>query len=445
MKITIAGSGQTAEHLARTLSVEDQDVVVIDNDAQRLRELEADGNFITVAGDALDIDSLRRAGVADAAVFVAVTPSETLNITAAQLAKNLGAAATVARVDSASLVIPDTRKALLNTGVDSLIMPELLGAEEVARFLRHNGVSDWMSLFGGKLLIVGATLGNLSPLCGAPLANIAAAGATRRFHVVATEREGKVIIPRGKDSLHPGDHVFLAVIRQDIDELPALCGTKAVVPRRVMISGGGRVTEQLLKLMPHSCRPVVIEPDKERCRRLAASFPYAVVVRAASSEVEVLKQEGIENCDAFLALSGSPEANIVACMVARQHGVPKTVARIEELQFISEARSLAIDKIINKKLLNTAAVVRRMLEMETETSHCFALGYAEVVSLRISDRSPLAARQLRNVDMPRGVTVAGVIHGDNAEVASGNTIIMPGDRVVFFCVAGSIGKLRKLI
>lgn len=445
MKITIAGSGQTAEHLARTLSVEGQDIVVVDKDDAKLRSLEADGNFITVAGDARDVRTLRRAEAGQAALFVAVTPSETLNLTSALLAKSLGAKVTVARIDSPSLLLPDATAALAKAGIENLIMTERLAAEEAARFLRHNGVSDWMRFPGGQLLIAGAVLSPPSPLCDEPLASLAATGHTRNFHIVAAERNGNIIIPRGSDILRAGDHVFFAVTRNDIDALPALCGSQWVRPNRIMITGGGRVTEHLLGLLPPHCRATVLEPDTMRCRRLAALFPDVAVTRAASSETDVMTQEGIDNCDAFLALSGSAEANIVACMVARQHGVPKTLARIEELQYMAEARSLAIDKIVNKKLLNTAAVVRLMLEADTDSARCFSLGYAEVLSLRVSPKSAIANRSLSAVNMPRGVTVAGVIHGEESEVANGATVIKPGDRAVFFCAAGSIRRLRKLI
>lgn len=440
MKIVIAGSGETAGHVARMLSVEGQDVVLVDTDGTALRRLEASDNLLTIEGDPIDISALRHAGASRADIFVAVTPSESRNIISAQLARSLGARRTVARIDSPCLA--GAEEALRGTGIDKCIYPERLAAIEAARFLRHNAMSEWLPLDGGKIVVTGATLQQSSPLCGIPLKN--AAGENRRFHIVALRRGDDIIIPRGDDIPQAGDHVLFAVLPDEVEQIAALCGAVAVQTRRIMISGAGRVTENLLGIAASRYRITVIDPDGERCRRVAARFPSVAVVCARASNLAALHDEGIEHADAFLALTGSAEANIVACMVARQCGVAKTLARIEELQYMDEAASLSIDKIINKKLINMGAISQSLFDADSMGAQCFSLDYADVVSLRVPEASAMAGKALGDIRFPDGITVAAVIGDDGAHVASGATMVNASDRVVLFCRTGSLGKLRRL-
>ena len=440
MKIIIAGSGQTAVHLARILSVEGQDVVLIDRDDAALARLEAEYNFLTMTGEPIDMELQRRADVGEAGIFVAVTPSESHNIIAAQMARSLGARCTVARIDSPFL--KESLPFLQSTGVDLCIYPERLIAQEAARFIKHNAMHEWLPLVGGEVLVTATTLHESSSLCGIPLRQ--AAGPDRRFHIVAVRRGERLIIPRGDDVLHAGDHIFFAVLPQDADSVAKICGAVMVKPRRIMITGAGRVTENLLKMIQGECRATVIDPDADRCRSLAARFPDVAVVCARASDLPVLQEEGIARCDIFMALTGSSEANIVACMVAHQCGVPKTLARIEQLEYMAEADSLNIDKIINKKLINAGAIMQLLLDADPGGAQCFSLDYAEVVSMRVGEGSVLTGTPLSRLRLPQGVTVAAVITPDGASVAGGNTVINGGDRVVFFCTAGSLSRLRKL-
>lgn len=211
-----------------------------------------------------------------------------------------------------------------------------------------------------------------------------------------------------------------------------------------MVTGAGRVTENLLDQLGQKYNMTVIDPNADRCRKVAEKFPKVVVVNASANDVNTLKEEGIDGCDTFLALTGSSETNIVSCMVAREHGVRRTLARIEELQYIPEAESLAIDKIINKKLLNTGKVLSLVLDNNVATSQCLSLDKAEVTEIKVPENSRIVSRPLSELSLPRGMTVAGLVRDGVGQLAGGHTSIMPGDYVVIFSISGIIAKIEKL-
>lgn len=442
MKIVIAGAGETGSCLARMLSVENQDIVLLGDDRARLAGLEAVHNFITFEGNALSVGDLRQCGVENADLFVAVTPSESVNLVACEIAREIGARKSVARIDSPELASGEVCELLRKRGVDRTIYPERLAAEEICRYLEHSWVRDWFGIGAGQLLFTGVRMEAGGSLCGRMLRDVP--NTPRRYHVVAICRGSDIIIPGGSDTLMEGDTVYFSVLPEDIDILPALCGRKVRRIGRVMVTGGGRVTENLLELLGDRYNVTVLDTDAERCRHIATRFPKTVVVNAPANDVATLNEEGIGICDMFIALTGSSEANIVSCMVAREHGVACTVARIEELQYIPEAESLRIDKIVNKKLLNAGKILSMLLSAEMATMQFMSTGNAEVATFVAAEGSDVVSRPVNALRLPRGMTIGGLIRDGKGQLVGGDTRVLPGDHVVVFCLSGVLGKAERM-
>lgn len=442
MRIIIAGDGETGTHLAEMLSVENQDIVLLGRDRGHLAELDAAGNFMTFEGKPTSTADLARCGAGSADLFVAVTPDENANIVACGLAKALGARKCAARVDSAEFADGTAGETLRGFGIDLAVCPEKLAAAEISRFISHSWASQWFPLRRGELMVAGVRVTADGELCGRRLRDIP--NNPRLFHVAAIRRAGEIIIPGGKDLLQPGDTAYFTILPGDTGILPRLCGQRETPARRVMISGAGRVTENLLELIAGSHLGItVIDPDPGRCQAVASRFPKVVAVNAAASDVLTLKEEGIEKCDIFLALTGSSETNIVSCMVAREHGAARTVARIEELEYIPEAESLSIDKIINKKLLNAGSILNAILESDNATSQCLSLENSEIAGITAREGSRIVSRPVAELSLPKGITVGGLVRGGRGHLVEGRTRIEPGDHVVVFCVAGSLSKIQR--
>lgn len=442
MKILIAGDGETGSHLAEMLSVENQDVVLMGADRERLQELDATSNFLTFHGNPVSASALAGCGVADTDLFVAVTPDDNANIVACELAKGLGASKCVARVDNPEFSDPSVGELLRRLGIDMTIYPERMAAETIMHFIRHNWASDWFRLLDGELLVVGVRVQEGGELCGKRLRDFTQ---TPRFcHVAAIRRGEKVIIPRGDDIICPGDTLYISTLPDDASRIHSLCGGHSVKAGRIMITGAGRVTENVLKLLGGGISVTVIDPDRERCRDMASRFPDAVVVNTRSSDVVAMKEEGIGQCDMFLALTGKSEANIVACMVAREHGVRKTLARIEEFQYVQEAESLDIDKIVNKKQLNAGMVMNVLLDSDMATTQCLATDKAEVTTIVAREGSRIVSRPIGELSLPRELTIAGLVRDGKGLMVEGNTCVRPGDHVVVFFLTGSLSKVKRL-
>ncbi len=441
MKIIVAGDGETGTHMARTLSVEGQDVVLMGSDREHLAELDAVGNFITFEGSPLSRSNLIQCGAEGADLFVAVTPDETGNLIACQLAKDCGTKKCVARIDNPDFDSDLNRRLFMRMGIDMTIYPEKLAAVEINHFIKHNWVSDWIELHQGALIVAGVKMQRDGSLCGKALSEVP--NNPRLFHVSAIKRGASIIIPRGDDRLLEGDTIYFSVLPGTCDMLPELCGKRVRRTGRIMISGAGRVTENLLELIAGDYDITVIDPDKDRCGIIASRFPEVVTINSRVNDITTLEEEGIGQCDMFLALTGSSEKNIVSCMVAREHNVGKTVARIEELQYMPEAESLAIDKIINKKLLNAGKILSVLLDCNMATAQCISLGTAEITEIIAPENSRIVSAPVSELSLPRDITVGGIIRDTTGMLAEGRTLIRPGDHVVVFYMPGSLPKLSR--
>jgi len=442
MKILIAGDGETGTHLAEMLSVENQDVTLMGTDQERLHELDASYNFMTAIGDPTSMNALTRCGAANADLFVAVTPDDNANIVACELAKSCGARRCVARVDKPEFSNPDVAAIMRRLGIDLTICPEKMAAETALHFIRHNWVSDWFRLHRGELLVVGFRTTPGDAFSGCTLRELAQP--PRFFHVAAIKRGEMAIIPRGDDRICPGDTLYISTLPSKVDRLHELCGKPSIKAEKIMITGAGRVTENLLRMLGPGPSVTVIDPDRDRCRDMAFKFPDAVIVNARSNDVVTMKDEGIDRCDMFLALTGSSEANIVSCMVAREHGVRKTLARIEEFQYMQEAESLDIDKIVNKKQLNTGMVMNMLLDSDVATTRCLATDKAEVTVMVATENSRIVSRPIFELSLPHELTIAGLVRDGKGELVEGRTHIRPGDHVVILFLTGSLSKVKRL-
>lgn len=442
MRVIIAGEGDTGTHLANTLSIENQDIVLIGSDRVHLSELESTYNIITYAGSPVSYTDLSQCGISEADLFVAVTSDENLNLIAAQTAKGCGAKKCVARIDNPAFLYPKVTEIFSQNGIDALIYPERLAAEEIYNYIRHNWVREWFDVNDGKLIVAGVKIGGSSSLVGRQLKETATS--PRYFHVSAIKRDDETVIPHGDTVILEGDILYFSVLPDNLDKLYGICGNTHAKIRKIMISGGGRVTENLLEKIHSDYDITVIESDAERCNYIAGKFQDITVVNTKANDVVTLKDEGLEHCDLFLALTGSSEKNIVSCMVAREHGIVKTLARIEELQFVPEAESLSIDKIINKKLLNVSKILDSLVETQFDEAQCMLLDRAEIIKLMAKPGSKIVSKPVYELSLPTGITIGGIIRDGEGMLAEGRTCIRPGDNVLVFCNIGSLPKIEKL-
>lgn len=442
MKIVIVGAGEVGSHLAKLLSREEQDVMLVDDDAERLASIDANYNLMTLRGSAISFNTLRQAGVGKCDLFIAVTPDETRNVTSCTIAKSIGARKTVARIDNYEFLDKHNSDFFTRQGVNALIYPEYLAAQEIITALRRNWVRHWFELHDGKLVIVGVKLRDNARIVGMHLKDFART--EHNFHVAAIKRRHETIIPRGDDLLKPGDILYFATMRDHVSDLLELCGKEEFRIRKVVIMGGSRIAIRLAHMAGDEFRIKIIDNDMAQCRRLPEKCPNCDIVYGDARDIDVLRDEGVDEADAFIALSDSSETNILTCLTAKELGIRKTVAEVENLQFISEAEGLNIGTVINKKLLASSKIFQILLDTDVTSSKCLALADAEVAEIEVKPNSKVTRGPVKSLSLPYGMTIAGLIRGENGMLVTGNTVIEAGDHVVVFCLSGALHKIERL-
>ena len=441
MKIVIAGAGEVGTHLARLLSKENQDIILIDTDGDRLATIDATCNLLTHRGSPISFDVLRETNVGKCDLFIAVTPVETTNVVACSIAKSLGAKKTVARIDNYEFMKPQNIDYFRSIGIDEMIYPEYLAAREILKALRRNWVRTWFEIHDGQLIVVGVKIHDGVPLDGLQLKNLSSL--SREFHVSAIKRNYETIIPRGSDTLHGGDIIYFTTTSAGVDVIRDLCGKTAIDIRKVVIMGGSRIAVRLLALAGDKYRFRIIEIDRNRCTRLAELCPEASIIHADARDVEILREEGISETDAFIALTDRSETNILTSLTSKEYGVRKTVAEVEDIQYISEAENLNIGTIINKKLLASSKIFQMLLADDTESSKFMALADADVAEIEVKEKSKVTKAEVKDLSLSHDMTIAGLIRNGQGMLVNGNTRIMAGDHVVVFCLSGAIHKIER--
>ena len=442
MKIVIVGAGEVGSHLAKLLSREDQDIVLVDKDANRLANLDANYNLMTLCGSPTSFSTMREADVDHCDLFIAVTPYETTNVTACAMAKSIGAKKTVARIDNYEFMVDESQEFFTKIGVDYLIYPEFLAAQEIMTSLKRSWVRHWFELHDGEIILVGVKLRDNAPLIGKQLKELAFV--QRSFHISAIKRNHETIIPRGDDIIRANDILYFTTTRDHVDDLLDLCGKVQHDINRVLIMGGSRIAIRLAALADNEYSFKIIESNLEVCKALPEKCPNCEIVHGDARDFDVLREEGIEDFDAFIALAESSEANILACLTAKEFGVDKTIAEVENIQFISEAEGLNIGTIINKKLLASSKIFQILLDADINSSKCLALTDAEVAEIEAKPKSKITRAAVKDLNLSRDMTIAGLIRDGQGMLVNGNTVIQPGDHVVVFCLTGAIHKVEKL-
>lgn len=440
MKIIIAGAGEVGTHLAKMLSNEDQDIILIDSDQRRLDIIDANYNLMTWNGSASSLETMRDMGISDTDLYIAVTPYETRNITACAIAKKLGAKKTVARIDNAEFLDDDNRKVLKEIGADTLIYPEHLAAGEIHVSLRHNWARYWGELHNGQLLLVGVRLTQDNDLEGKQIKDIPG---TAEFNIVAIKRNNETIIPRGNDFIEPGDMLYFVTTPQFIENVRTLCGKRKRSMKRLMIIGGSDIAERFATVYHDKYHIKIIDEDRDKCEHLATMLPDCEIVCGDGLDVDVLRENNTSQYDAFMALTDSSEANILACMTAKEFTVPKTVANVENLQFISQAENLNIGTIINKKLLASSYIFQLLLDADEENAKCLSLSDADAAELLVKKNARITREPVRKLRLPSEMTLAALVRDGRCYLVNGSTQIQEGDYVVVFCLHGFIHKIEK--
>ncbi len=440
MKIVIAGVGEMGSHLAKLLSGNGHEITVIDTNPKALSDVVSLADVITVEGDSTTFAILRKASVRKCDLFIAVHPVENTNILSAIMAKQLGAKKSIARIDNNEYLEPNNKEMFINMGIDYMFYPEKIAAEEVISLLGHTSTTEFVDFSGGRLSLLVFRLEPTSPLVGRELSSFTV-DENSTYRTVAISRSGKTIIPHGTDSYMVGDMLYVIARHDSVSEIMALSGQGDVHIKNMMILGGSRIGVQIAQAMQEDVNIKLIDYNADKAYHLAEQLEKTLIINDDGRNTEAMMEEGLSNMDAFVAVTGRSETNILAAMLAKRMGVKKVIAEVENLNYINLADSVGVDTIINKKMVSASNIFRFTMTTDVLAIKCLTGSDAEVLEFIVKPNSPATKAPIKDLGLPSDMTIGGIVRGDKVFIASGKTEIAAYDRVVIFAMPSAISKV----
>ncbi|MEZ7918621.1 MAG: Trk system potassium transporter TrkA [Patiriisocius sp.] len=447
MKIIIAGAGEVGFHLAKLLSFESQDITLIDTHRDSLSYADTHLDIRVVRGDATSIKVLEDSNVTDTDLVIAVTSSETTNITVCVLAKQLGAKRTIARISNTEFIDRKDEVGFTKFGIDELISPESLAANEIELLLNQSAFNDTYEFEGGALTMIGLHLNRTNSFIDKTVKEVASVFPNLKYVPIAMQRYGTqyTIIPRGDTQFKEGDQVYFITTKEGVDEIYELTGKERHEIRNVMILGGSNIGYKTASdLCKNRFNVKLIENDKEKAFEIADDIPSCLVINGDGRNVELLLEEDVQDMDAFISVTGNSETNIMSCLVAKSKGVKKTIALVENMDYFQLSHSIGIDTLINKKLLAANNIFRYIRKGEVVAMTKLNNMNAELLEFVVTPSSNVTNKTIRDIDIPRSAIIGGVVRDGEGQIALGDFKIQSGDRVVVCCQPQSISKVEKL-
>ena len=438
MKIIIGGAGAVGTHLSKLLSKDHQDCVLIDDNIDRLTGLESRYDIMTLHGSPNSIQTLKEAGVEHADLFVGVTPDESRNMNACMIAHALGAKKTVARIDNYEYLASNLKSFFEQMGINSLIYPEVLAANDII-----NGRQRW-DVHGGALIMLGIKLRETCEILNQPLRTLC--GPDDPYHIVAIKRADETLIPGGNDELRVNDIAYFMTTREYIPYIRKISGKEHYADvKNVIIMGGSKTAVRVALTAPDYMNIKIIEIDEQRCERLneLLNDVDTMIIHGDGRDLGLLQDEGIQSTQAFVALTDNAEANILACLTAKRLGVRKTIAMVENLDYVEMAESLDIGTIINKKTLAAGHIYQMMLDADVTNVRSLMMVDSDVAEFVAAEGSRVTRKAVKDLGLPFGVTIGGLVRHDQGILVNGNTQIEAGDSVMVFCHEQNLKKVEK--
>ncbi len=442
MRIFIAGAGEVGTHLAKLFVESSHEVIVMDDDEERLSGVENHLDVMTHRGIMTSLENLKEAEVGSCDLFIAVPPFPDMSILACILAKKLGARTTISRVNNSEYLSEENREFFRQLGVDVLIYPERLGASEAVQSLKRVGIRQLFEVSGGRLVVAVIKVRSNAPLIDKKFYDFDLER-KEKYNIVAIYRGGETIIPHGDDALKHNDLAYFVTTREYLPFVLADAGKEQFKIDNVMIVGGSQIGSRIAKELESEYNVKLIEVSRERSNKLANKLERTLIINGDGRDLDLLKEEGITKMNAFIAVTGNSEVNILACQLAKKLGVEKTVAEVENLDYIPLAEEIGIGTLINKKLIAASYIFRYTLNAQVSYVKYLTSSNAEMLELVAQPGSKITKEPIMDLNLPKDVNIGGIVRDGEAIIASGRTQIMPGDNVLVFTMQTGIQKIEK--
>lgn len=444
MRIIISGAGEVGHHIAKLLSYEMHKITLIDIDQESLDNAFNNLDILPVKGDAASRSVLSQADIARTDLYMSVTTSEHTNLVSAILAKKMGAKKTIARVENPEFLDPEQLKVFHELGVDIMISPNYLVANEIKLLLKQTALTDIFEFEEGKLSLIGITISERSFMSGKNILHIDELIADFSFRPIAILRGNNTIRPRGTTILQPRDHVYLMAKKEEIEKVSAFAGQMNKEVKNVMILGGGEISRLVAHMIEDQYNLIIVEKDKELCNELLEDLTASLVIKGDPTDIEILKEEGLEEMDALICLLPNSESNIIVSLMAVEMKTIKTIALVDNSDYIRLSQNIGVDTLINTKLIAANNIFRFIRKGEIEAITSLHGVDAEIIEFTVTRTNKLTRKPLHLLNIPEKALIAGVIRNEIGHIPDEEFQLQLGDKVIVFAEPEAIGKVEKM-
>ena len=441
MKIIIAGAGDVGSYLAQMIANEEQDTYLIDNDGKKLEKVTQHNDIFGIKADATDVEVLKEAGIKDCDLLIAATSSQETNLLVCILAKKLGAKKTICRISNFEEISNDLRTFYQEIGIDHIISPVENAAQEIHQLIKHESFLDNYDFEGGKLSIFSIQINKNSPIAN----NCVLASSefhNLSFKPLAILRAGETILVQAETIFLEGDIVYFISSPKGYETIPLICGQQDFDIKDVMILGASSIGVLTAEKLEKKYQVILIEQDENKCNEIALRLKKTLVIHGDGTDVNLLEEQNIQNMDAFIAVTGDSEINIISSLVAKSHGVRKTIAGVENIDYIKLSHTIGIDTLINKKVIAANDILKYIRKGDVNSIATLNLD-AEVIEFTVKEGSKISSKQLKYLDLPKMVNIAGVVRQGKGFIPFGDFKLEAGDRAIVLTNDETIHIIEK--
>jgi len=442
LKIIIIGAGKVGCQIAKTLSLEKHDVALIEKDDMIRQSAQANLDILTILGNGANVRILEEAGIKQADMVIAVTSSDEVNMIACMTAKQFGVPQKIARIRNPEYLYANalSREKL---GIDLTINPERATAKEIVKLLKSPiNVAQVQSFAGGKVQLF-----ELKVEEGFPFINQQLKAITFKYPILvaAIYRNDKITIPGGEEKIIADDKLYILIKKDYFPGLNEIFNEKTLNMQNVMILGGGRIGIQTAAILAKlGINTKLIERDKEKCEKIAESLPRTLVINGDGTNIDLLKSEGIETTDGFVAVTGFDEDNLLVALLAKHLGAKKVIAKVDRTNYIPILEKIGVDAVVNPRMTTASAILRFIRKGKIISLTLLKEGEAEVIELIVSPHSKIINTPLKKANLPQNSIIGAIVRKDEVIIPHGNDIIQSQDEVIIFALSSDIKKIEKI-
>jgi len=441
VKAIIIGAGKVGYNIAQMLSYEGHDVIVIDIDQTRLSTVEEHLDVQTIRGNGASAEVLKEAGVRNAGLLAAVTERDELNMVSCYVAKSFGAVRTIARVRNPEYMNLNHLTGKETMGIDLIINPEKVTANEIAKLIDNAEAHNVEYYADGKVQLLELKVPENAPCAGKELQEL---DFSHPFLIVAILREGRMIIPRGKNRILASDIIFVLAQTKEMVEVEKFLGQRRTKVENVVILGGGRIGYYLAQQLEKKRIGVkIIEKELEQCRNIAQHLNNCLVINGDGTDLQLLEDENVGATDLFVALTGDDKLNLLVSLLAKHLGAKKTIAQIRRSDYTPLVEKVGIDRAISPRLLTAGAVLRFVRKGQIVSITLISDARAQITELIVPQQYKHAGVCLKDIKFPPGAIIGAVAREEKVIVPSGRDTLLPGDRVIVFALPNAIQKVEQ--